>query len=75
MVQKTRLSSRKGIVEKVVWIVSWLVIVVASLDFTNWGMIPKLYLGLPGWLWWDVALVGITSLVFFGLSRFAWRDE
>jgi hypothetical protein len=69
------LSNPGGLVQKVVWIVSWLALVLLGLDFFNWGKTPRLLLGLPGWLWWEVGLVLLVAAVFGLLSRFAWGDE
>lgn len=57
------------------WIVSWMVLVLLGLDFFNWGKTPRLILGLPGWLWWNVGLVLLISLVYFILTRFSWEEE
>jgi hypothetical protein len=62
-------------IQKVVWIVSWLMLVLLGFDFFNWGKTPRLLLGLPGWLWWEVGLVLLISVLFGLLSRFAWGDE
>lgn len=57
------------------WIASWLVLILLGLDFFNWGKMPRLFLGLPGWLWFEVGLILLTSVVFGLLTRFAWRKE
>jgi hypothetical protein len=57
------------------WLLVWAALVLLGLDFFNWGKPPQLYLGLPPWLWFEVALVLLTSLGFFLLTRFAWGDE
>ncbi|MBN2380788.1 hypothetical protein JXM67_13400 [candidate division WOR-3 bacterium] len=72
---KKRMINSKGLTKKLGWLTSWMVLVILSLDFFNWDRLPRLLLGLPGWLWWEVLLVLLTALVFGLLSRFAWGEE
>ena len=74
MSDKSKIN-RRDLFKKNTWLVSWVILVILSQDFVNWGRVPRLYLGLPGWLWWDVGLVLLTALVFGFLSRFAWGNE
>ncbi len=67
--------SRKFLRVGIYWVLGWVVLIILSFDFFNWGRKPQLYLGLPAWLWWEVGIVLLASLVFFLLSRFAWEDE
>lgn len=60
---------------KIGWLLVWVVLVILSLDFFNWGRTPRLYFGLPGWLWWEVGLVLLVAISFGILTRFAWGDE
>jgi len=73
--KKTQPEIKNNKTSNVCWFVSWLVLVILSLDFFNWGRTPRILLGLPGWLWWDIGVVLVIALVFGLLSRFAWGEE
>ncbi len=57
------------------WALAWLVLLIAGVDFYNWGRQPQLVLGLPLWLWQLFGLVLLIALVYGMLSRNAWGDE
>ncbi|GIV65076.1 MAG: hypothetical protein KatS3mg046_336 [Bellilinea sp.] len=57
------------------WLAGWLAIVLLGMDFYNWGKPPRLILGLPDWVWFDVVLILLTSLIFAYLSTHHWEDE
>jgi len=68
--------SRRGELRRSIWwIASWAALVILGLDFMNWGRVPGLYLGLPGWLWYLAGLILAVALVYGLLSRFAWRQD
>lgn len=58
-----------------VWIAGWLSIVLLGSDFYNWGKLPRLILGMPDWVWFDLGLILLTALMFALLSQRLWEDE
>ena len=57
------------------WIVAWIILVILGSDFANWGRVPSFFLGLPGWLWWDVCLVIACAGAFYVLGFLVWGEE
>ncbi|MEN4011172.1 MAG: hypothetical protein AB1453_07325 [Chloroflexota bacterium] len=57
------------------WLAGWLLIILLSIDFYNWGKTPRLIVGMPDWVWFNMGLVLATSLIYFMLSRVTWRDD
>ncbi len=50
-------------------------VILLGVDFYNWGEPPPLILGLPDWVWFDLGLILLTSLIFGLLSQHQWKDE
>ncbi len=57
------------------WLSGWLAIIFLGVDFYNWGKVPRLIFGMPDWVWFDVGLILLTSLIFGLLSRHQWEDK
>ncbi|KPL77149.1 hypothetical protein [Bellilinea caldifistulae] len=57
------------------WLTGWLAIILLGVDFYNWGKVPRLILGMPDWVWFEVGLILLTSLIFGFLSRHQWEDK
>lgn len=57
------------------WLAGWLAVILLGVDFYNWGKPPHLILGLPDWVWFDLGLILLTSLIFGLLSQHQWEDE
>ncbi|MFZ6019323.1 MAG: hypothetical protein ACOYXO_06895 [Chloroflexota bacterium] len=49
--------------------------VLLGADFYNWGKLPRLILGMPDWVWFDLGLILLTALMFAFLSQHSWEDE
>ncbi len=63
----------KATARTIVWISAWLLLIGLSLDFYNWGRVPRLCWGMPLWLWAEIGLVLLIALVFGLLARFTWE--
>jgi len=51
------------------WAIPLIAIFAASLDYWNWSKAPELWLGLPVWMWYFIALNGVLSLLFWRITK------
>lgn len=58
----------------ILWIAAWVLLVALSMDFYNWGKLPRLVLGMPLWLWAEIGMVLLIALVYGILAHFTWED-
>ncbi len=57
------------------WWTAWLILIALATDFYEWGVLPRLWLGHPLWLWRLVALVLLIGLVYALLAHLTWEDD
>ncbi|RNJ25675.1 DUF3311 domain-containing protein [Halosegnis longus] len=57
--------------EKLLWVLAVAVVVALAVPWFLWRD-ATVIAGLPAWIWWHIAWMGVASLVFYGFSRRAW---
>ncbi|WP_121741598.1 DUF3311 domain-containing protein [Natronorubrum halophilum] len=57
--------------ERVGWITAAIVLSALAIPWMLWGD-ATVVAGLPLWLWWHIAWMGIASVVFWLFTRRAW---
>jgi hypothetical protein len=57
--------------ERYVWPVVFGVLVALAVPWFLWGD-ATVVAGLPAWLWWHIAWMGLTALAFHVFARRAW---
>jgi hypothetical protein len=57
--------------ERYLWPVIFAVLVALAVPWFLWGD-ATVVAGLPVWLWWHVAWMGLTALTFHVFARRAW---
>ena len=60
--------------ERLVWIVVFTVLVAFSVPWFWWGS-GTVAAGLPLWLWWHVAWMGVAAVAFWLFTRQAWDRQ
>ena len=53
---------------------AFLVLIVLSVDFWNWGSSRPVMLGMPFWVFWDILIVLMTGVYYILLGLYIWRD-
>ncbi|NLI98868.1 hypothetical protein GX441_09470 [bacterium] len=76
MMQKNQSNSRRfSLRNGLLWLITWLFLAGLSLDFYNWGKVPRLILGVPLWLWFQAVLILIIGLAYGFLAAAVWKEE
>jgi len=64
--------------EKFLWTVAFAVVIAFAVPWFLWRS-DAVFAGLPVWLWWHVAWMGVAAVVFHAFATRAWglgvRDE
>lgn len=53
------------------WALAVGILVVFAVPWFLWGS-SQVAVGLPLWLWWHIAWMGLASVVFYAFARRAW---
>lgn len=57
----------------VIWLVVFLGLAVLAVPWFRWGD-GTVVAGLPDWLWYHVAWLGLTAIVFYVFAKHGWDD-
>ena len=57
------------------WFFIFIFIFILANDFWNWGRNPRLYFGLPGWIWYFFILGIMLSFLYLIFSRWLTKKE
>jgi hypothetical protein len=53
----------------------FIVIFLLSLDFWGWGQSKPMFLGMPLWVYYLIIITLLTSVAFYILAKYYWRDS
>lgn len=56
---------------KALWAVVFALLLALSIPWFLWGE-SGVWLGLPSWVWWHVAWMGVAAVAFALFARFGW---